>query len=261
MNEAIAPGPAGRSARRRRSSRCSGRTASFRCGAMKPSRRLAWANVSDGVLGRRPAVEEGGLHAGHVELSALGLAAARPGDEGAVAGADQLLELRLGVAQRARRRVGRLRAELVRLVLGDARQAQAARARRARRRAPPASRRGGARPRRGSWWSRPPSSRAARARAPPRPRSRRARPPARGRAARGSGPPGSTSATSGRSASSVSAAISASSRCSGASSAAGAISTRSASSSERCVKVENQVSRSTSTSKSSQRTARSSVAG
>ena len=76
------------------------------------------------VLGRRLPVEEGGLHPGHVELGALGLAAARPGHEGAVAGADQLLELRLGVAQRARGRVGRLGAELVRLVLRDARQAQ-----------------------------------------------------------------------------------------------------------------------------------------
>ena len=66
---------------------------------------------------------------------------------------------------------------------------------------------------------------------------------------------------SGRSSSDSVAAISASSRCSGPSSAAGAISTRSASSSERCVKVEKYVRRSTSMSNSSQRTARSSVAG
>ena len=57
------------------------------------------------------------------------------------------------------------------------------------------------------------------------------------------------------------AAISASSRCSGASSDAGSMATCSTSSSERWVNVEKNVSRSTSTSKSSQRTARSSVAG
>ena len=72
---------------------------------------------------------------------------------------------------------------------------------------------------------------------------------------------GSTSATSGRCSDSSSAAISASSRYSGPSSAAGAISTRCASASDRCVKVENQRSDSTSSPNSSTRTARSSVAG
>ena len=91
---------------------------------MKPSRRLAWAKVSDGVLGSRLAVEEGRLHAGHVQLRALRLAAARPRHEGAVARANELLELRLGVLQRASGRVGRLGAELVGLVLRDARQPQ-----------------------------------------------------------------------------------------------------------------------------------------
>ena len=43
--------PVGRSARRRRRRRCSGSTASFSCGAMKPSRRLAWAKVSDASSG------------------------------------------------------------------------------------------------------------------------------------------------------------------------------------------------------------------
>ena len=77
-----------------------------------------------GVLRGRPAVEEGGLHAGHVQLGALRLATARPRHEGPVARADQLLQLGLGVAQRARGGVRRLRAELVRLVLRDARQAK-----------------------------------------------------------------------------------------------------------------------------------------
>ncbi len=76
------------------------------------------------VLGRRLPVEEARLHARHVELRALGLAAPRPRHERAVAGADQLLELRLGVAEGARGGVGGLGAELVRLVLGDARQPQ-----------------------------------------------------------------------------------------------------------------------------------------
>jgi hypothetical protein len=68
------------------------------------------------VGGRGLAVQEGRVHPVEVELGALGLAAASPGDDRAVAGAHQLLELRLGLAQRARRGVGALRAELVRLV-------------------------------------------------------------------------------------------------------------------------------------------------
>jgi hypothetical protein len=64
------------------------------------------------------------VHPVEVELRALGLAAARPGDDRAVARAHQLLELGLGLAQRAGGGVGALRAELVRLVGGDARQAQ-----------------------------------------------------------------------------------------------------------------------------------------
>ena len=47
---------------------------------------------------------------------ALALAALRPRDDGAVARAHELLELGLGLLQRARREVGRLRAELQRLV-------------------------------------------------------------------------------------------------------------------------------------------------
>ena len=125
-------------ARRRRSSRCSGTTASLSCGREEA---LAQAGVGEQharLGGRRLAVEEAGLHAREVELRALGLAAARPGDDRAVARAHELLELRLGLAQRARGGVGALGAELVRLVLGDARQAQ----RGAARRAPRASRSG-----------------------------------------------------------------------------------------------------------------------
>jgi hypothetical protein len=77
-----------------------------------------------GVLGSGLAVQEGGLHAGHVQLRTLGLAAPRPGHKGAVAAPDQLLKLRLGVLQRPGRGVRRLRAKLVGLVLGDARQPQ-----------------------------------------------------------------------------------------------------------------------------------------
>ena len=74
---------------------------------------------------RRPAVEEGGVDAGEVELGALGLAAPGPGHHGAVAGAEELLELGLGLAQRAGRGVGALGAELVLLVAADAGQPQA----------------------------------------------------------------------------------------------------------------------------------------
>ena len=261
VKEAIGPGPLGRSTRRRRSSRCSGRTASFRLGAMKPSRRLAWANVSDASSGAGLPSRKAGCMRAMLSCARSASPAARPRHEGAIAGAHQLLELGLGVAQRARRRVRRLGAELVRLVLRDARQPQLGALVQRACRGPPASRRGGERPRRGSSWSRPPSSRAGRARAPPRRRSPRCASSGTRSSSSQKRSTGRTSATSGRSSSSVAAAISASSRCSGASSAAGAISTRSASSSERWVKVENQVSRSTSTSNSSQRTARSSVAG
>ena len=88
---------------------------------------VAQARVGEGergVLGRGQPVEEGGLHAREVEPRPLRLAAACPGDEGAVTRAHQLLELGLGVSQRARRAVGRLCAELEGLVLGDAREAE-----------------------------------------------------------------------------------------------------------------------------------------
>ena len=77
-----------------------------------------------GVLRRRQAVQEGCLHAREVEPRALGLAPARPRHEGPVARAHELLELGLGVAQRARGAVCGLGAELERLILGDARQAE-----------------------------------------------------------------------------------------------------------------------------------------
>ena len=74
--------------------------------------------------GGRPAVEEVCVDPREVVARALGLAAPRPGHDRPVARAHQLLELGLRLAQRAGGRVGALGAELVRLVLGDARQAQ-----------------------------------------------------------------------------------------------------------------------------------------
>ena len=263
VNEASAPvrGPSGWAPRRRRSRRCSGTTASF---SVRRQEALAQPGVGEQhrrLGGGGLAVEEGGLHAGEVELGALRLAAAGPGDDRAIAGAHQLLQLRLGLAQRARGGVGALGAELVRLVAGDARQAQ---------RRAPVERLGQAvrmdvevvgvlvveagrhvlpevaQRRRQLLLGRDRHERVLRhqveqlAEAVDRQHvgdvgalvglawRRRSRP------ARGARAP---------------------------SSAAGAISTRSASSSERWVKVENQVRRSTSTSNSSQRTARSSVAG
>ena len=70
------------------------------------------------------AVEERGAHARQVVGGALGLAAPGPGNDGPVSRADQLLQLGLGLPKRARGGVGALRAELMRLVAGDARQAQ-----------------------------------------------------------------------------------------------------------------------------------------
>ena len=77
-----------------------------------------------GIDRRGLTVEESCLQASQVELGALALAATPPGDDGAVARAHELLQLGLGVAQRARRGVGALGTKLVRLVLGDARQPQ-----------------------------------------------------------------------------------------------------------------------------------------
>ena len=88
---------------------------------------VAQARVGEaepGLLGRRPAVEEGGLEAVEVELGALRLPAPGPRHHRSVARTHQLLELGLRVAKRARRGVGGLGAELVRLVLGDRGQAE-----------------------------------------------------------------------------------------------------------------------------------------
>ena len=60
----------------------------------------------------RSLVEELRADAGEVVGGALGLAAAGPRDDGSVAGADQLLELRLGRLERARGGLGGLGAEL-----------------------------------------------------------------------------------------------------------------------------------------------------
>ena len=74
------------------------------------------------------------LQAREVVGGALALAAARPGDDGAVARAHELLELGLGLLQRARAEVGGLGAELERLVRGQRREPDArARVERARR--------------------------------------------------------------------------------------------------------------------------------
>ena len=109
----------GRSARRRRSRRCSGihrqlqlrrDEALAQRGRGEAQRRLR------GCGGRGRAVdllaEPVRFQAGEVVGGALALAAARERDDRAVAGAHQLLELRLGLGQRARGRVGRLRAQL-----------------------------------------------------------------------------------------------------------------------------------------------------
>ena len=135
--------PPVRSARRRRNRRCSGITASCRPAAMKPSRSAAWAKRSEPSPRdlRRAAVvvlDPGRAQAREVVGGALALAAARERDDGAVAGADVLLERRLGLLHRARADVRGLGAELERLVGGQRREPDAG----ARRRARPRSRAG-----------------------------------------------------------------------------------------------------------------------
>ena len=120
---------------------------------------------------------------------ALALAALRPRDERRVARARELLELRLGLVERAGGELGRLRAELERLRARDRGQPQRLAGLERRPRSRAARRRGGARRCRGRRRSRPPSGRAATARRPRRRRSRRRCGRGRGRAARGSGRP------------------------------------------------------------------------
>ena len=94
--------------------RCSGKAASLRAGATNPSRRLASVKI-------RPvrAAVEVGPQAREVVGGALGRASLRPGDDGRVAGAGELLELGLGLPERAGGEVGGLGADLGRLVGGD----------------------------------------------------------------------------------------------------------------------------------------------
>jgi hypothetical protein len=87
-------------------------TASWSEGATKPSRSEALAKVRP--PGR--AVEPGGAQAREVVGGALALPAARPRHHRVVPGADELLELRLRLAQRTGDRVGRLGPERERLV-------------------------------------------------------------------------------------------------------------------------------------------------
>ena len=104
---------------RRWISRCSGMTASRSPGATKPSRRFAsWKT--------RPCVRAvpARLDAREVVRGALAAAAVRPGDERRVVGADELLQLGLGLAQPARGELGGLGAELERLGAGDRGQPQ-----------------------------------------------------------------------------------------------------------------------------------------
>ncbi len=58
-----------------------------------------------------PLAQERHIEAGEVEPGPLGLAAASEGDDRPVAGAEQLFQLALGLAQRPRRELGALRAE------------------------------------------------------------------------------------------------------------------------------------------------------
>ena len=160
----------GRSARRRRSSRCSGNTASFSCGATKPSRSDAAAKRSDGSSGLRVKASRSqrvayrivirscfavmraaalaqprGFQPAEVVRRALALAAAGKRDDRPVARAHELLELRLGLAERARGRVRGLRAQLDLLAARQRRQPDPRALGRASRGCSAGSRTGGAR--------------------------------------------------------------------------------------------------------------------
>jgi hypothetical protein len=93
-------------------------------GRQEPLAQAGGGEGQSGLVGGRLAVEERCAHAREVVGRALGLAAAGPGDDRAVARVHELLELGLGLAQRAGGRVGALGAELVRLVAGDRGQAE-----------------------------------------------------------------------------------------------------------------------------------------
>ncbi len=161
-----------RSARRRRSRRCSGNTASFSGGATKPSRSDAAANRSDGsstgAADVHPLAQPGRFQAPEVVGGPLALAAAGKRHHRPVARAHELLELRLGLAQRARRRVRRLGPQLDLLAAGQRRQPDPRPLLRARPGCSPGSRTGGGRPRLRTRRTRRSSGRSAPARAPPR---------------------------------------------------------------------------------------------
>ena len=76
-------------------------------------------------LRRAVAVDPARPQAREVVGGALAVAPSRPRDDRLVVGADELLELRLGLLQRARGEVGGLRAELDGLVLRDRAEADA----------------------------------------------------------------------------------------------------------------------------------------
>ena len=85
--------------------------------AMKPSRSEATAKRRSPASAVSPLVlQPARLEPGQVVGRALALAALGPGDDRPVAAADVLLQLRLGLAQRARAEVGGLGAELEGLV-------------------------------------------------------------------------------------------------------------------------------------------------
>ena len=121
-NERSSPRPrrVGRSARPRRwISRCSGIAASFSGGADEAVAQVGLGEHEPAVL-RLPARPQ----ALQVVGGALALAALRPGDERRVARARELLELGLGLVERAGGELRRLGAELERLRAGDRGQPQ-----------------------------------------------------------------------------------------------------------------------------------------
>ena len=138
------------------------RSASFSCGARKPSRRPAWANSHARLGGGRPAVEEVGVDAGEVvaRRARPRRGAPRPRSCGSRSARASRARARPRAASgRPCRRSGRGTRAAGRCEMLDRRSS----ARAVERRVEPvrAARRGGGRPRRGSSWSRPPSSRAA----------------------------------------------------------------------------------------------------
>ena len=117
------PAPGARSAARLRrwTRRRKGKTASFQLGADEPLAQPRLGESEARVRREHAAVEDRSVDAVEPVAGALGLAAAVEGDDRAVSGADEFLQLGLGLLDVARRRLGPRGAERVLAIVAGAR--------------------------------------------------------------------------------------------------------------------------------------------